>query len=46
MCLRATKIEILVRQSETFPAKFNNVVEEYKILFSTQGSGFKCFMGS
>ena len=44
--VEATKNEILIPTSETFPAQFNYVLEEHKMLFSTQGSGIKGFKGS
>ena len=44
--VEATKNEILISKSETFPAQFNYVLEEHKMSFSTQGSGIKGFKGS
>ena len=44
--VEATKNEILISKSETFPAQFNYVLEKHKMLFSTQGSGIKGFKGS
>ena len=41
-----TKNEISIPKSETFPAQFNNVLEEHKMLFSTQSFGIKGFKGS
>ncbi|XP_015777830.1 PREDICTED: uncharacterized protein LOC107355763 [Acropora digitifera] len=44
--VEATKNEISIPKSETSPAQFNNVLEEHKMLFSTQGFGIKAFKGS
>ena len=44
--VEVTKNEILVPKSGAFPAEFNDVLEEHKMLFSTQGSGIKGFMES
>ena len=44
--VEATKNEISIPKSETFPVQFNNVLEEHKMLFSSQGSGIKGFRGS
>ena len=44
--VEATKNEILIPKSETFAAQFNYVLEEHKMLLSTQGSGIKGFNGS
>ena len=44
--VEATIKELSIPKSETFPAQFNNVLEEHKMLFSTQGSGIKGFKGS
>ena len=41
--VEATKNEILIPKSETFAAQFNYVLEEHKMLLSTQGSGIKGF---
>ena len=49
MCLKLrqkSQNKISVPKSEIFPTKFNNVLEERKILFSTQHSGINGFMGS
>ena len=35
-----------VTKSGTFPAEFNNLLQEHKNLFSGQGSGIKGFIGS
>ena len=44
--VEATKNEISIPKSETSAAQFNNVLEEHKMLFSTQGFGIKAFKGS
>lgn len=40
------KDEFSVPKSETFPAEFNNLLQEHKNLFSSQGYGIKVFIGS
>ena len=40
------KDKFSVPKSEAFPAEFNNLLQEHKNLFSSQGSGIKGFIGS
>ena len=40
------KDKFSVPKSETFPAEFNNLLQEHKNLFSSQGYGIKVFIGS